>query len=145
VVQAAHHRVAGRSHGKLLPRYAGPVAQFLVEHPQATRWDVLDFIAQTWGVSVSRVALNRFLKKYGLDEASRIVPVAVEGVPFPDEPKTSAERLPDAAHPATAPLAATAVAAPAPGVAVPLPPQEFFLPAPTTPAPSCCCPTPAAG
>src|SRR5258708_2094721 len=28
VVQAAHHRLAGRPHGKLLPRYAGPVAQF---------------------------------------------------------------------------------------------------------------------
>ena len=44
VVQGAHHRTAGRSHGKLLPRYAGPVAQFLVEHPEATRYDLLAFI-----------------------------------------------------------------------------------------------------
>ena len=26
-VQAAHHRMAGRPHGKLLPRYAGPIAE----------------------------------------------------------------------------------------------------------------------
>src|SRR5947209_16229239 len=26
VVQAAHHRLAGRSRGKLLPRFAGPIA-----------------------------------------------------------------------------------------------------------------------
>src|SRR5947209_5233023 len=25
-IQAAHHRMAGRSRGKLLPRYAGPIA-----------------------------------------------------------------------------------------------------------------------
>src|ERR1700730_8141990 len=66
VVQAAHHRLAGRSHGKLLPRFAGPIARFLHEQPAATRWDVLDFIQRTWGVSVSRMQLHRFLKKYGL-------------------------------------------------------------------------------
>ena len=26
VIQSAHHRMAGRPHGKLLPRYAGPIA-----------------------------------------------------------------------------------------------------------------------
>jgi hypothetical protein len=62
VAQAAHHRLAGRSHGKLWPRFAGPIAQFLHRHPGATRWDLLDFIRHTWGVSVSRVALHRFLK-----------------------------------------------------------------------------------
>src|SRR3954454_14673083 len=61
VVQAAHHRLAGRSPGKLLPRFAGPIAQYLCEQPQATRWEVLDFIGRTWGVSVSRMALHRFL------------------------------------------------------------------------------------
>src|SRR6266446_4472672 len=77
VVQAAHHRLAGRAHGKLLPRYAGPVAQFLHEHADATRWDVLDFVQRTWGVSVSRMALHRFLKKYGLDQAG-----CVEAMPL---------------------------------------------------------------
>src|ERR1700675_2984580 len=70
-IQAAHHRLAGRPHGKLLPRYAGPIAEFILTHPDATRYDVLDFIQQTWGIHVSKVALYHFLKKYGLDRASR--------------------------------------------------------------------------
>src|SRR5947209_15095804 len=53
VVQAAHHRLAGRSHGKLVPRFAGPIAQFLCDQPQATRYDLLDFIRQAFGVSAS--------------------------------------------------------------------------------------------
>ena len=28
----AHHRMAGRPHGKLLPRYAGPIAEFIPTH-----------------------------------------------------------------------------------------------------------------
>src|SRR5713101_5153124 len=42
-VQAAHHRMAGRPHGKLLPRYAGAVAEFILSHSDATRYDILDF------------------------------------------------------------------------------------------------------
>jgi hypothetical protein len=137
VVQGAHHRTAGRSHGKLLPRYAGPVAQFLVEHPQATRYDLLAFIERTWGVSVSRVALNHFLKKYGLDDASRILPVAGGDVAASDQPR------PGATAPVPEPPAAVAVvtagAAATPGVPVPRPPEDFFLPPPTTPAPSSSC------
>jgi len=71
-IQAAHHRLAGRPHGKLLPRYAGPIAEFLLTHPQATRYDVLDFIQRTWNVRVSTVALHHFTKKYGLDRATRM-------------------------------------------------------------------------
>src|SRR5260370_434116 len=37
VVQAVHHRLAGPSHGKLLPRFACPIAHFLCPQPQATR------------------------------------------------------------------------------------------------------------
>src|SRR5579863_3827617 len=70
-IQAAHHRMAGRPHGKLLPRYAGPIAEFLLTHADATRYDTLDFIDRTWGVRVSTVALSKFLKKYGLDRATR--------------------------------------------------------------------------
>src|SRR2546421_3384076 len=79
VVQAAQHRLAGRSHGKLLPRFAGPIARFLHEQPDATRWDLLDFIQRTWGVSASRMALYRFLKRYGLDRADQI-----EALPNPE-------------------------------------------------------------
>lgn len=71
MIQAAHHRLAGRPYGKLLPRFAGPIAHYLVTHPQSTWYDVLDFIREEWGVSVSTVALHRFVRKYGLDAISR--------------------------------------------------------------------------
>lgn len=65
-IQQAHHRLDGRPYGKLLPRYAGPIAQFLFAHPDATRADLIDFIGRTFAVRVSRVALYKYLKKYGL-------------------------------------------------------------------------------
>jgi hypothetical protein len=134
VVQAAHHRLAGRAHGKLLPRFAGPIAQFLHDHPEATRYDLLDFIRRAWGVSVSRMALHRFLKRYGLDQASRVAALPMPGAAA-------------AAAPAAAPTAAVVLAAAprAEGVPLPRPPQEFFLPPPSTPAPSCFCPEPSTG
>src|SRR5580693_8814782 len=70
-IQAAQHRMAGRPHGKLLPRYAGPIAEFILTHADATRYDILDFIQNTWGVRVSTVALHHFCKKFGLDRATR--------------------------------------------------------------------------
>ena len=75
-VQAAHHRMAGRAHGKLLPRYAGPIAEFILSHPDATRYDTLDFIERTFGVRVSTVALHHFCKKFGLDRATRAEAIA---------------------------------------------------------------------
>jgi transposase len=69
-IQQAHHRMDGRPHGKLLPRYAGPIAEFLCRRPEATRADLIDFIDQTLGVRVSRIALYKFLKKYGLDRVA---------------------------------------------------------------------------
>ena len=66
-IRQAHHRMAGRHGGLLLPRYAGPIAAFLLAHPNASRADVLDFINRTFGVRVSRIALYKFLKKFGLD------------------------------------------------------------------------------
>jgi hypothetical protein len=84
-IQAAHHRMAGRPHGKLLPRYAGPIAEFILTHADATRYDVLDFIERTWSVRVSTVALHHFCKKYGLDRATRAEAAA---------PRPSAEGLP---------------------------------------------------
>src|SRR5580704_16680460 len=77
-IQAAHHRLAGRPHGKLLPRYAGPIAEFLLTHADATRYDVLAFIQRTWGVHVSTVALHHFCKKFGLDRATRTAATAAQ-------------------------------------------------------------------
>src|SRR3984957_5354960 len=65
-VQAAHHRMAGRPHGKLLPRFAGPVAEFTLTHADAARYDILDFIERTWGVRVSTVALHHFVRSSAL-------------------------------------------------------------------------------
>jgi transposase len=126
VIQAAHHRLAGRPHGKLLPRYAGPIAEFILTQTDATHYDTLDFIERTWGVRVSTVALHKFLKKYGLDRASRAA-AAARAVP--------------AAAPAGGGATGVVPAAPAagvpPGQPVPLPAPPFSSPAPTTPVPFC--------
>jgi hypothetical protein len=109
-IQQAHHRLQGRPHGKLLPRHAGPIAKFLCTHPQASRLDLLDFLERTCGVRVSRIALYKFLKKYGLDQ-----------VPQPPPPQT--------ASPSAAPTAAVVLAA------VPAPP--FCSDTRSMRAPSC--------
>jgi hypothetical protein len=69
-IQQAHHRMDGRSHGKLLPRYAGPIAAFLIGHPKATQADLIAFVARTFDERVSRIALYKFLKKYGLNSVA---------------------------------------------------------------------------
>jgi hypothetical protein len=143
VVQAAHHRLRGRSHGKLLPRFAGPIAHFLHQHPDATRWDLLDFLRDTWGVSVSRVALHRYLKKYGLDGSGSVVTFPKPAHAAPTEPTTPATP-PDPPTAQTAPTDGDSPlrvqAAAPPPASQPLPPAPFFLPPPATPEPSCCCP-----
>jgi hypothetical protein len=73
----------GRPYGKLLPRYAGPIAQFLCSHPEATRADLIDFVSDTFAVRVSRIALYKFLKKYGLDRVPGPTPAAVPAAPRP--------------------------------------------------------------
>jgi hypothetical protein len=113
-IQAAHHRLAGRPHGKLLPRYAGPIAEFILTHPDATRYDVLDFIQQTWGVHVSTVALHHFCKKFGLDRATRAAATA----PKPAVEPAGAATAPSAAVPPHQPVA--------------LPPPPFSSPRPST-------------
>jgi len=111
VVQAAHHRMAGRSHGRLLPRYAGPIAQFLITHPKASRLDILDFIEATWDVRVSTVALWKFMKKFGLDLAQRSLASKFEDTSAVDV-RVEASEVPEAVMPS--------------------PSAEFFLPRRTT-------------
>jgi len=106
-IQAAHHRMAGRPHGKLLPRYAGPIAEFILSHADATRYDILDFIERTWGVRVSTVALHHFCKKFGLDRATR----AEASAPWPSAGQAPAEPRPIETVPPSQP--------------VPLPPPPF--------------------
>ena len=106
-IQAAHHRMAGRPHGKLLPRYAGPIAEFILTHADATRYDIIDFIERTWGVHVSTVALHHFCKKFGLDRATRAEATA---------PRPSVERTPAEPRP---------IETASPRQPVPLPPPPF--------------------
>jgi hypothetical protein len=121
VVQAAQHRMAGRPYGKLLPRYAGPIAEFILAHPDASRYDTLAFIQRTFGVHVSTVALFKFLKKYGLDRASRAAARAQAGT-------TSAAATGNES--AATPTANVGPAPPAEPVAVVPPGQPVPLPAP---------------
>ena len=124
-IQSAHHRMAGRPYGKLLPRYAGPIAEFIVTHPEASRYDLLDFIERTWEIRVSKVALHRFLKKYGLDRAG-LTPAPAASV------DTAAEAAPSAVP--TQPMVIV------PGEPVPEPPPPFSWQRPSMPVLSCCCP-----
>jgi hypothetical protein len=118
-VQAAHHRMAGRPYGKLLPRYAGPIAEFILTHADATRYDIIDFIERTWGERVSTVALHHFCKKFGLDRATRAAATA---------PPACAERTPAESLPLeTVP----------PNQPVPLPPPPFSRRGPSMRGRSC--------
>jgi len=125
-IRQARHRMDGRPYGKLLPRFAGPIAQYLFAHPHARRGDILDFIDDTFGVRVSRIALYHFLKKYGLDQ-----------VPAPDEATaiTSADESP------TLPLVLPPGGVPElpAGRPLPSPPPPFSPRGRTTPAPSSSC------
>lgn len=142
VIQAAHHRLAGRAHGKLLPRFAGPVAQFLLEHPGASRYDLLDFVEDTWQVRVTRQALHKFLKKYGLNQTQRRAAVPETQGAAPRQPPAAASS--PSATPGRA-TPATVIEAPVAALPVPLPPREFFSAPPSTPAPSSCCLPPSVG
>jgi hypothetical protein len=126
-IQQAHHRLDGRSHGKLLPRFAGPIAGFLHAHPHATRYDLLDFIEATFAVRVTRVALWHFLKRYGLDSFAAAAPEQQ-----PSDAALPAEQTPQQ----TLPQPTEQPAGPAAEL-LPLPAPPFCPAAPATPAPSC--------
>jgi hypothetical protein len=132
-VQQAHHRMDGRPYGKLLPRYAGPIAEFVLTHPQASRYDVLAFIDRTFGVRVSRVALYHFLKKFGLDQvpgtaqAQAATPAVASSATPPQLPAAPLPG-PELPVPLVEPVLASRP--------VPLPAPPFCAHAPSTPAPS---------
>jgi transposase len=125
-IQQAHHRMRGRSHGKLLPRYAGPIASFLLSHPKASQAELIDFVAQHFGVNVSRIALYKFLKKYGLhDVAEAIQP------PTPEQRETDTRTdAPEAPLPAADTAAPLSPTTPPPSLAASTPPAPPATPAP---------------
>lgn len=122
VVQQIQHRFSGRPYGKLLPRHAGPIAEFLFTHPEATRQDLVDFIGGVWDFRVSKVALWEFLKKYGLDRAS--LAEAQQAAAWDEDQSPRIESLDQ----------------PSAGGLVPVAPDNFFSPTLSTPEPSCCGP-----
>jgi len=142
VIQAAHHRLAGRTHGKLWPRFAGPIAQFRLQCPRASRCDLLDFIQRTFNVRVSRQALHKFLKKYGLDRASPGAAVSNPGNAALGRPTAADAASTAAPTPALPTVLVGSAAVPLP---TPRPPREFFSQPPSTLAPSSCCPPPSTG
>jgi hypothetical protein len=51
---------------KLLPEHAGPIAKYLVDHPDCTQPEVVAFLFETFHIRVDPQTLRRFMKKYGL-------------------------------------------------------------------------------
>jgi hypothetical protein len=145
VAAAIQNRLAGKFPGKLLPRYAGPVAQFLLEHPHATRDEVLGFLEQRWQIRPGYRALDNFLRKYGLDRgslrdraASAVAPARTEVAAAPVSTEVAAAPVSTevAAAPARTPAASTTavrVLTPSSRNLLLPPPAHFFLPARSTP------------
>ena len=75
-------------------------------HPEATRADLIDFIEHTFGVRVSRIALYKFLKKFGLDH--------VAATPVHAGHRPTADRRTRSRHAADAFPVVTPAAVPAP-------------------------------
>ena len=125
-IRQARHRMDGRPYGKLLPRFAGPIAQYLFAHPRASRGDILDFIDDTFGVRVSRIALYHFLKKYGLGQ----VPAPAEAMAA--APVDESPTLPLALPPGGVPELPA-------GRPLPSKPPPFSPHGRSTPAPSSSC------
>jgi hypothetical protein len=51
---------------KLHPEHAGPIAKFLVEHPDCTQLEVAQFVAAELSIVVDAQTIGRFLEIYGL-------------------------------------------------------------------------------
>ncbi len=114
-IQQAHHRMDGRPFGKLLPCYAGAIAAFLLGHPQASRADLLDFIEDTFSVRVSRIALYKFLKKYGLNDVSEPAQPPAPASPAADtSPPQESPSVGAPAQPEVLPQESPSAPAPAP-------------------------------
>ncbi len=152
-IRQAHHRLDGRPYGKLFPRYAGPIASFLFTHPEASRADTLAFIDQTFHVRVSPGALSKFLKKFGLDAATRqasttaTLAAATAAVMTPLSPPSAGVAdgdVPTVAATATpaSPVLVWPAGLPviAQGQPVPTPAPPFSAHARSTRGPSCCSP-----
>ena len=81
----------GHQRPKLSPEHVGPVARFLAEHKKCSVAELLGFIQESFGVTLDRLTLRRFLNRYGLGclrEQS-----VVDTPLLPDAPSTAAPSL----------------------------------------------------
>jgi hypothetical protein len=77
---------------KLHPEHAGPIAKYLVDHPECTQLDVTMFIASELSIVVDTQTLRRFLDAYGLNVLRADHPGAAGG-------RRRSGALPHRAHP----------------------------------------------
>lgn len=67
---------------KLHAEHAGPIAKYLVDHPDCTQAEVVAFLARELGIHVDPQTLRRFFKTYGLG-ALRAESTTVESAEAP--------------------------------------------------------------
>lgn len=66
MLHSIRHPTGGHRKPKLKAEHAGVVAKYLVEHANAAVNDILEFIEIKIGVTMDRLTLRRFVKRYGL-------------------------------------------------------------------------------
>lgn len=66
MLHSIRHPTGGHRKPKLKAEHAGVVAKYLVEHPKAEVNDILEFINTRINVTMDRLTLRRFVKRYGL-------------------------------------------------------------------------------
>ena len=66
LVESIWRELGRRRSPKLLPEHAGPIAKYLVEHPNSRAEEVITFIRNELGICVDRHTLQRFSRTYHL-------------------------------------------------------------------------------
>jgi hypothetical protein len=76
IVEAAHRD--GERHGRptLDPIHAGPVAQFVFEHPSCTNAEIAAFALERLNIEVGIDGVRAFLRRHGLLDLRKKEPVA---------------------------------------------------------------------
>lgn len=66
MLKSIRNPTRGRPKAKLGPEHAGLVAKYLATHSKPTVAQILEFIATELGVTMDRLTLRRYIKRYGL-------------------------------------------------------------------------------
>jgi hypothetical protein len=76
IVKAAHRDGARHGAPTLEPIHAGPVAEFIFEHPGCTHRDIAAFAGERLGVEVGIDGVRAFLRRHGLVNLRKNEPAA---------------------------------------------------------------------